>query len=235
MIKNSKCPQCHKALDVSEEVNFVTSLARCNDCNIVIDLGQNKKSSYLSEKLSFVDPSQFESKRVASGTQISFKWKKNWFLVLFSVFWNVITFVVLESYTSSDELDFLMIPAIVLGISHPTVGLITAYSALLSFINKTVILVNYNEVKVTSSPLPVPFQNKTIRRQDIVQLYVMIYVPYTVNGIPMVRHKVVAQTHRSTVDLIKGIGDYSRAISLELEIEKALAITDEIMPDEHIN
>lgn len=88
MIKNTTCPQCRKSLDTATEVNINTGLAKCNTCNIVIDLTthEESRSSKLRDKVNLVDTSHFDIKRMGGSTEISFKWKTNWFLILFATF-----------------------------------------------------------------------------------------------------------------------------------------------------
>lgn len=237
MRKEINCPNCHKTLDEVFEVNIDSGYAKCKDCHIEIDLNtsQSKSRNYIKEKLHFVDTTQFDVKRIGGGVEISFKWKSNWFLVFFATFWNAITFTVLGAFMFKDGVGILKSPAGILAFTHPSVGIATAYIALSSLINKTKITIKFDKITITSFPIPWPFRNKTIRRNEINQLYVLSYSPYTQNGVPVIRYKIMAKTHRSHVELIKGIADYSKAVSIELEIEKELNIKDEKIKEEHLN
>lgn len=155
------------------------------------------------------------------------------FMLIFSAFWNLITWFVLFGVGKS---GISIGPEMILFITHPTIGIITAYFALVLGMNKTHISVSTTKVRCSVQPLPW-FGNFTTDRRKIGQIYVEQYVAFHKNDEPIYRFSVkgISPDGKFHTALAKGIYYYEEALFIEQEIEKLWSIKDQSVPEEFKN
>jgi hypothetical protein len=221
-----QCPYCKTDVSITEDVNPIRQMARCRNCKVQFQLDQTEKKKF--KKRGLVDTSKVRITKDNGHLAIEFSWKPSIFMMIFALFWNLGMLIMIPALFSEG-----LGPQYIFLILHPAVGLVIAYYAVCSKINKTTITVDSDYVSVQCSPLPWPNVKKKILRSTIQQLYVQVYIAYRKNNIPVHKYKIIAKTKGTSFVLADGIDEYKRAISLEVTLEDELGITDTIVANEY--
>ena len=229
------CPQCDEPISLQTDINMIRQTARCRECSIQFSI--NDKGRNALRKRAKVDLSQLEIQKQRGCVNITYPWKVTPFMIIFAIFWNVIVGIFILSAMGSE--DFFAAEnkmVYIFFITHPAVGIGTAYYALSGLFNETTVAVQRDFVAISCRPFPWPGVGKKIHRSAIQQLYVLMYVAYRQNRQAVYRYKIVAQQQGAgtDIDLIDGIDSYTRAVSLEVTLQDALGITDVPVQEEHI-
>ena len=170
-----------------------------------------------------------EVNRVGMDLTLSWGWKKSAFFVVFSLFWNIVTYGILGAIFFSQIKDFSSIsvnyliqnfnPAYIIAITHPTVGFITGYYALATSFNKSTITVNSKTIAVKASPFPLPRYNRSFESVGLNRIELEEYVAFTQNDNPVYRFRIIGfyENSRGPIRIVRGL--YSKDMAFEL-IEK---------------
>ena len=234
-MEDISCPRCNERISIQTDINMMRQTARCRQCSIQFSIHEDSQKRL--RKRAKIDLSQLEIQKNGRVVHITYPWKTTPFMILFAILWNVIVGIFVLGALSSDEFfgseDKI---AYIFLITHPTVGILTGYYVIAGLFNKTTIAVQRAFVTISCAPFPWPGVHKKIHRSEIQQLYVLMYVAFRQNRQPVYRYKIVAQLHREIedIDLIRGIDNYTRALSLEVTLEDALGITDVSVEGEHL-
>jgi hypothetical protein len=158
-----------------------------------------------------------------TGLTLNYRWysPKFIFLIFFCIFWDGFLFVWYgQALSTNAPLMMILFPLL-----HVGVGVGLTYYTVAGFLNRTVVEVSHEGLRIYYTPLPW-FGNKTIPVSDLAQLY---------------REEVVSRGNRSTrvtyqlsavskeskkIKLLGGIETTDVALFLEQEIEKWLGIKD---------
>lgn len=238
-----RCVSCREDIP-AEDVNIDNALAKCRACHAVFDFrDQVKKADVPALRKREREPVPMPKNLVvAEGPQtldIVRKWGRGpgCFFLFFSAFWNTIVSVFVVAAASGAMKDeggsgpgafiWLFLTPFIL------IGLGTGYAALALLLNRTIIQVEGNELRVSHRPLRWPGA-RTLDAAQISQLYCSEYVAYKQNNSPQYRMRVHAMMlDGSRVDLISGIEDAGQALYLEQILEKHLGIEDRPVKDEY--
>lgn len=180
----------------------------------------------MKKDYNFGEHSKVKMRKDHNGLRLEVNASPNWFMIFFATFWNGITFTViyLVAFQGSGDFSFDEFHAgHILMITHPTIGLLVAYGALASLINKTRIHIDHRAITVKVGPLPIRKANKRIHRQGVGQIYIDKYIAYTQNESPVYRYQLMA----NDITLVKGIKDSLEAEHIESLIESYLGIQND--------
>ncbi len=144
--------------------------------------------------------------------------KAAYFLAFFSAFWNVFMVVWMTIALKQGELGMAAFGSI-----HASVGLFLLYFTIASFVNKTDVRINTENLQVSHGPIPW-FGNKSIPVHEISQLYCEQKVTQGKNG-QSISYRVNCLDHKQRKQkLLSGLNEYDQARYIEAEIEKILGI-----------
>lgn len=219
------CEKCFAPIQ-AENLNISLGIAKCDHCghSFYPSGGQGNSKPKVSEV------SGISSERTSEGYQLTRTWrsKKTFFLIFFTVFWNGFL-VMWYSIAFSQENAPLMMK--LFPIIHVAVGLGLLYSTLCSLFNKTVFTIKYNTFSVKHGPIPA-FGNCEIPRNEVKQLWIKERIHRNKNSTSY--SYLLNLQQRNGKDLKIGtFYDYERALKVEQEIESALGIQDKSVPGEH--
>lgn len=228
-----KCPKCDWPLSAESKMEN-KNYFNCPSCDAYIAIQSDSPKTRRIDKFSRVDSQSLTRYRDHRGMTLSYKWKKNYFALFFAGFWNAITWTVVFAFAASGEFKFDEFnPAYILGITHPTIGILTAYWALSGFLNKTFIRIGGGKISILSRPLPWFGDIKDVTTGDMDQLYVVLYTAYRQNNSPVYRYKIMVKKAGEDILLMRGIPTYDLAVTLEKEIEEVLGIEDKAVEGEY--
>ncbi len=149
--------------------------------------------------------------------QIEFKWNRVMGIVfiVFALIWNVIL-IYMMSNMPAEIWYFSLI--------HAGVGLFIFYLGVSNLINKTLITCTNETLKLKSGPIP-NFNNKTIAKENVLQLYFTEVITRGKNGSTSItyRLKMMDKNNRS-LKLIKTLPDAESARYIETKLEKFFKI-----------
>ena len=149
---------------------------------------------------------------------IEFNWSRltGAILFIFSLIWN--SFIVFILSVMPAEVRFFII-------IHAAVGLFLFYYGLCNLLNKTTITCYNETLKLKSGPLPA-FNNKTIAKADINQLYFTERVNRGKNGTTLNYRLHMLNNNNRSITLIKTLPDPEAARFIESKLEKFFKIKD---------
>ena len=225
MVVHVRCPKCYN--HASSEDGGTIYL--CLPCNLYFSQEDydTLRQKYLN--LNTKDISIIENE---NQLRMVYKWEKNYFLLLFSLFWSYLSFSFFESSFDQIVVNGFGEPFIVM---YPLLGVLALYWTCSTFINSTSVVVTQNTIRVFCSPMPWPTMNTSYTIKNIEQIYVVKYVSYYQNNVPIYRYKIVLQDRRFSLDLVQGIEKYAVAVTIENFMERYLDIQDKPMDEEHRN
>jgi hypothetical protein len=162
-----------------------------------------------------------------------------WFLSTFAIFWNSICGVMMaamfggapirvndvayDSFASA----FAEQPFIAVFALFPLVGLVMAYWALVTWVNRTRIGFVGHELVISRGPLPCPRPYQRLPMSNFSQVYVEQYTSHSENKRPVTAYRVVAQMKVGPKVVIdSGMSDYADARILEQWLESKLGLAD---------
>lgn len=174
-------------------------------------------------------PEGYRLEALPRGVRIEWKWfgLAGILLVPFMLFWNGFM-VVWHGIALATGMWFLSLA----GLLHTAVGFGLAYVTLALLFNRTSVEIERGVLRIANGPLPWP-GNRELDASRVRQLYVKRVEQRTKHG-PVSRYEVhavlVDDTHLA---LVTGLDSHPRARFLEQELERALAIEDREVAEEH--
>jgi len=228
--KKISCTDCGEEVSV-KNIDLKDKIGKCENCNTVFSF-QNEKLAKPRRQEIF-QPEGIEVYDYPDSMDILFKWRKvskpHWFIVFFTILWNLILFpfvigiVSTGSYWGLLPLGFHLLAGAGLGIY-----------VLRKFLNSTSISANADLLSIISGPINLPWsKDKHIQSDDINQIYVKRYSNTKVNGRPIYHFDVRAVTvNDGDISLVKGINNVRKAQYIEQELEMYLGIKDRSMVNE---
>ncbi len=192
-------------------------------------LPRRKKEIYM--------PDGIDVLKLTNSMELEVDWKKNltkksmFPLVMMTIFWNIVVFVIVIGMVSAGALTSLVFISL-----HALIGTGMLYYILSLLFNQTRIFISADKIEINHTPVFSIFhRNRTIQTKDISQFYVKRYVSGTVNGIPNYAYVLLCKTKSGQVHtLIKGL-NHESLLFLEQEIENYIGIKDKITGDEFID
>lgn len=224
------CPNCFSILH-SDENDSLSKNLRCPKCKISLII----KPHAFIDKILLYNPDSLDVRNEKNVMVITIRWARSYYhlfhaLVFCSMsFWFVKDIITSDSFKISDNLIFISMP-----IFLSLICLFLIYYCLATFLNRTKVIIGPRTVEIKTSPLPWPFHDRRIPREEIRQLFIELYSAYKVNREHVFFHKIVAKTNSRELDLIKGIKTYEEAVNVELKIEEILGIKDQLVKDEYL-
>lgn len=231
------CENCGSMI-AADDVNLVTSMAKCRACNAVFRLPDGIFAARgeeawevepLPEPRRMVPrPEKVTVTEVGSTLVMERRWF-SWvhvFMAFFSVIWW--SFLVVWygiAFTSNVASSpggwlFLVFPLL-----HVAAGVWVGYMALTGFVNRTRITVDGSEVSVRHFPLPWP-GNRVLRPGQVKQLYCDEQVNRGKNGTTITYRLKAVLSDGRTVALLSGLPDREVAQFMEHQLEQRLEIED---------
>ncbi len=236
------CRSCHAQI-LADDISLDLALAKCRQCHAVFDFTDQVKSEapppgkVKRDRGEVPMPSAFRVDESASGLTIVRTWARGpaFFFLFFAGFWNLIVSIFVVAAAGGGFQDesngvwfiWLFLTPFIL------VGLGTGWAALALLLNRTRIEVRKGELSVKHGPIPWPGA-KTIRTDDLDQLYCTEYVAYTQNRVPQYRfalHALMKSGDR--VKVAQGMEGPEQGVFLEQLLEKHLGILDRPVHGEH--
>ena len=168
------CKQCGHEIPAAD-VNIDALIAKCSVCNAVFgfadDVDKGEASRGRRPRRAKVPlPPRFSVNETGRGLQIVHRWWRPMFIFL--AFFCVMWFGFLAAWyamamATESPVFFLLFPLI-----HVAIGIGLGYFTLAGFVNRTVIDVNGQALRIRHGPLPW-FGNRTIPSDSLDQLYVI--------------------------------------------------------------
>ena len=221
------CPNCSHDIP-SSDININRSIAKCASCDTVFSFEKELKSPMRKRPEIFM-PEEIEMFSVANELGIWYKWRKvkslSYFLVFFTIVWNIIVFPMALAAIASGEWIAL------LGMSiHLLVGAGLLFYTFLQLINSTYITVDEYELAIEHRPIHLPFyyKNQYVNVRDIDQLYTKKYTATkSKSGYKTHAYAVVVKLiGGKEIELLKEIKQKEKALFIEQEVELFLGIKD---------
>lgn len=239
-----QCRSCHAQI-LADDISLDLALAKCRQCHAVFDFTDQVKMAAPPAKAKrdrgeVPMPSAFAVDESASGLTIVRRWARGpaWFFLFFSGFWNLIVSIFVVAAAGGGFKDesggaadgcfiWLFLTPFIL------VGLGTGWAALALLLNRTRIEVRKGEISVKHGPVPWPGA-KTLRTEELDQLYCTEYVAYTQNKVPQYRFALHALMKSGDRDKVaQGMETPEQGVFLEHLLEKHLGIEDRPVEGEH--
>ncbi len=231
-ISELRCKSCGAPLAAENVVEHL-AMARCSHCGAVMALEglhgwTDQAGGEPKSRPPVPMPPGIRVEHPSGQFQITRRWYNHglWFLLVFCIFWNGFM-IVWHSIALSQGAWFMS----AFGLIHTLVGIGVAYITLAGFLNTTEIRVRYGELTIRSGPVPFP-GNKTMRTDDIEQLYTKERISHTKNGVSY-RYEVLAVKRDGRQEpLLKGLTEAEQALFIEQQLEQFLGIRDRPVPGE---
>lgn len=229
MVQQLRCPKCATPIP-AEDINIDSLIGKCRNCHAIFEVDeemdrQHQDSEREEERPNIDLPRGFEVQQGVSTLDIRINWRKTrmiWFYVLFSLFWNGVTFVFVGIAISANSLPIALAISV-----HFMIGIAFLLYTISLLINTTHIHVSTHGLRIKHGPMPVPFHPKrNIPRTQLEQLYVEEYVASRTNGRPNMafRLRAVVAGQDKRPQLMRGLKKPEQALYLEHEIEKFMGI-----------
>lgn len=222
------CPNCQTRIE-PQHININMLIAKCQACGTVFDFEQElpaaKAPAEAKDRGDIPMPPGISAQSLLSSLYLQLSWRnrKNGFLVLFTVLWNafVIPFGIF-AFLSGEYMVLLILSA------HLAVGAGLLYYTLAAFLNTTTIEATRSHLLIEHAPLPIPFSpNRDIPAADIKQLYVEEYTASHTNGQPDIRFALLAKlANGKRIKLLKGLKEPEEGLYIEQQIERFLDLKD---------
>ncbi len=222
------CKNCNEPIS-SENVNINKTLAKCDHCGSMFTFEDDVFFENKRGRPEFIMPEGTEVLKMLTSMEIELSWFKSMkrsniaFEVMFTVMWNVVLLAIAMGALAGGSLGVLLFLSV-----HLAVGLGMGYRLLSKFVNKTIINVNDDRIKLEHGPMKL-FQKAgyNIKNEDVAQLYVTEYVTnMSKNNQPLKAFGLyLILKNGKRVQLLKD-SNKETALYLEQEIERYLKIED---------
>lgn len=223
-----KCPGCGEAIE-AEDINIHQNLAKCRECKVLYQL--NEAIPFRNKPEQFM-PKGVDVLHLSNELDIEISWRRSLktFMVMFTIFWNSIVFIVAAGAIISGE----YLPLLFMSF-HILIGVGLLYHQLTLIFNKTNIIIDDERMSIEHYPLKLPFYpNRNIRTDSIKQLFVEKYVQSTTNDVPNYAYTVSGLLDDGKkIKFIKGLAHLDQARYIEQEIENYLLIADKRVDGEY--
>ncbi|MFA5139222.1 MAG: hypothetical protein WC728_08310 [Elusimicrobiota bacterium] len=215
------CPYCGRTI-APEDINIQRVVAKCSGCGGVFGFADKVPESQppWSGKVPVDMPKGFSVDRSAGDFKLVRRWFSPLFigLLFFCAFWDGFLVVWYTIFlTQKGPLLMGVVPLI-----HVAVGFGLSYYVVAGFVNRTVITVSVDALRVKHEPLPWP-GNRSIARMDLAQLFCREQVGNKGSRTYEV-HAVLAGEKR--VKLVSGLLSPEQALFIEQQIENQLGLKD---------
>jgi len=222
------CEECGHDMG-GNDININSTLAKCSNCGTVyfikddeFFLGDRDERPEMmipegTEVLHLPSSLDIRVSRYKSATKAELTFK-----TIFTVFWNLVLFIVAGSFLLSG----IVLPILFMS-AHLIIGLGMAVNLAQTIFNHTDIIVDDYNLKIANRPIR-GFWNrdKSYNKKDIDQLYVSKYVASTTNGKSNYAFALYAiMKNGKKIKLIKGMNKETQ-LYLEQELERFLNIED---------
>lgn len=162
------------------------------------------------------------------GGRLSIQWpwkvKGNFFLLAFSIVWNVITLFVVAGIFLSEGFSLLAILPLSF---HLLIGLFMLYFSITRYVNKTEVSVDHQSLTVDLGPLPW-FGKKNIKSSELEQLFVIKDGSESAGSVKTDLYAVRAKLKNGKqLTIVSGLRSQERGLEIERLIEDYLKIKDE--------
>ena len=228
---NLNCKNCGAKIE-AEHVNLDRLIAKCSACDAVFSFADEFEYAPTPEKaykkFNVQQPKGMHLEHTGFDLKITRRWFTPMaiFLTFFAVFWN--GFIVFWNYQALSMGAWFMS---LFSLIHVGVGVFLIYWVLTSYLNRTEIIANMEEVSIQHKPLPWP-GNKTLYASNIDQLYCKRKI-LRGNKSTTVTYEVYAVSDANTSQiLVKGLPESEQALFIEQELERYLGIRDRPMKGE---
>ncbi len=226
---NILCKRCNFPVDVAD-VNIVTSLAKCSQCNSVFDIRKQADRRGDEKREISETPKGIEINTTMQGLEIVRRWWsiRGVFMGMFCLFWD--TFMVVWFYKAITEKQWEMAA---FGSIHAAVGIGITYFFISTLLNSTYISITPGSLGIKHKPMPW-LGNKIIPVGDIDQVFVKEKITNGKNGRHY--HYSLRYLTKSGKDkkLFAGMKSPQEALFLEQEIEKTLGIEDRQVEGDYV-
>lgn len=221
------CESCNNLIP-AEDIDLGTTLAKCRACNTVMNfgsqLGVQARGETARTRSPVPQPASFRVEETGNGIRITWRWFAPAFLFLlfFCIAWDsFLVFWYSMAFGTNAPWIFKVFP-----IAHLAVGIGLTYFTLSGFLNRTVIELTPELLKVEHGPLPWP-GNRTLPVLDVDQLYCKDRFQPVQRGRPSLTYQVCALLKDGrTVTLLSWLTERDQALFVEQTLEKWLGIPD---------
>lgn len=229
------CPACKKEIDIARETT-----PTCPMC--MHSFGDLPQIKHKEQKQLLVDAALLDVRKQADSISISFPWRRSASVIFAALFINIVGFIGVAAELNGANAD---LPpsrqggtfAIVLFCMIVFIGLVCTYIALTGLFNKTNISCSSDTILISCTPFPWPLYLNRVDRSSLKLLYVKKHGLYTQRSMGkeeiVYRYTLMGLTHANhTIEIIRGLDTYARAVTLEAFLEQQLDLLDEIVPQE---
>lgn len=176
-------------------------------------------------------PDKFDLNRLSTGVEISYPWfgKQHRGLLFFAVIWNTFIFfftvVFIGGMLSEGDFEFVVLLFL---LPFYLVGIGMAYYVVAGMMNRTSIMIAETGITTEYGPIRmIGTSDKSVKRDDIHQVYCRRRVAYESNDVPVHVYDVhYVKSSGDDVALIKGMDSLGKAVFIEQTIEQLYKIKD---------
>jgi hypothetical protein len=224
------CPNCKVDIPAAD-ANLERAMARCRQCNEVFGFGEllpnTRGPAFAGRALPRAEvslPKGYVLSEDAGRFQLTHRWfsPKAFFFVFFSLFWNGIVSVFVTAIVSGQ----LPLPVLAFLSLHIAVGLGMAYFTLCMFVNRTVVEIDGDRLRVQHRPLPWPGA-RDLPVADLAQLFCREKVTHGKNGTSVTYELHASLRSGGVIKLLSGLDVPEQALFVEQQLEGRLGIRDE--------
>lgn len=236
------CPQCGQEID-ADDLSLDTLVARCRACNAVFDFSDAvnrdvRESANADERRAAVSrPENVQIDDLGDELRFTWRWFSPQYIVLgiFALFWNglmLVGFLMVSAMMRSDgaptvdsDAPAALSCVFCLPLVHVIVGVVLLYTAVAGLVNRTIVSVTPEELRIRHTPLPWPGARR-LRVSTLAQLYVCER-SYSSRRRTQVRYSLNVITNNAVkYTLLSHLQEPELALFLERQIEDRLRIRD---------
>ncbi len=225
------CKQCGRDIP-PDDINIDTLVAKCRACNAVFCFAEEVGAVPHGESRTRpkFDPPPGVT---VSDWDGKLKIVRRWFslkvigLLFFCTIWDgFLVFWYSLAFKEDAPLMMKLFPLL-----HVMVGVLLTYSVAAGFVNKTLVEVYLDEMKIRHGPLPWP-GNRIIPSQEIDQLFTRERIHRTKNGTNYSYELSMMDKGGKQVKLLSNLENPEQALFFEQQIESYLRIKDRAVAGE---
>lgn len=216
-----QCRSCRAPI-VAEDMNIALAVAKCRQCNSVFGFA-DEVTGARRPRGPVELPVRFAVEDLGATWRIVRRWftPVAFFLVFFCMFWDGIVLVFITTAFFSGEPMMALFTSL-----HAAVGLGLTYFTVCSFVNRTIIEIAGDRLRVRHTPLPWPGR-RDLAAADVRQLFTTEKVHRGKNGVSYSYVVHVRTSAGGDVKLLAGLSEVEHALFVEQQIEQRLGIRDE--------
>lgn len=217
------CPTCAASI-AAEDVNLVTALAKCRDCDAVFGIRDqiDSRGGAAGAETSLVErPGGLRMEEDVNGFRLRRSWRSPvlGFMILFTLFWDgFLVFWYIIAFTQNGPPMMKLFP-----ILHVLIGVFVTWYTLALLLNTTTIDVNYERVRITHRPVWWP-GSRTLDAASLVRLETRAS-PVERNG-QRLWNVMADTTDDRRIALVANLDERDQARYIEQEIERFLDIKE---------